>query len=199
MRVKRIVLGGAALVAACAITGDSYQSWKGMLVARPAMGTVSLEHQLIGLTDYREVWVYVQGVPDALKDKITKQDIGGWTANRLKNIGLHVVTLEQAGKTLLAAPKDTDEKALVANDRFGSDVIVSVSADRLPTGAIYANVSLQCKRGVFVHPGYYRNATAWDENTLVYFGAANDPKEQIREHLNRLLDKLESDWKKCNP
>jgi len=169
-----------------------------MLVAEPAMLTLSRDVYLMNLTGFRKCAVLVESLPDELKDSLTVKDIEGWAANRLTNIGVSVVSREEKLKALKAADLSTDEKALAANDQFFSYVYVNVNAGRTPTGAIYANITLACKRGVFVHPGYFTSATVWDKGTLIYFGSNYDAKDQVRESLNKLLDKLESDWKKCN-
>lgn len=184
---------------ACGMVTVQQRSWKGMLGAEPAMSTLSMDALVLGLTGFRECHVLVEGLPDALKDSLTKQDIEGWTANRLENMGVRVISNEDRRKAFFASDQSTDEKALAAQDRFRSSVYVNVSADRLPTGAIYAHLSLACRRGMFAHPGYFRGATVWDTGHLIYFTSGYDAKEQIRDKLNKLLDILEKDWKKCNP
>jgi hypothetical protein len=199
MSVYRKAIGVAALGAACILVGASYQSWKGMLVAQPALTTVPLQNHILNLTDFRECVVLVEGLPDALKDSLTREDIEKWTANRLKNMGIRVVSEEDRVKTFRLADKSTDEKMLAAADRFGSVVYINVSAVRIPTGVICAHVTLEVHRRVFIHPGYFTAATVWDRRVLMYFGSLYDPKERIRDALNKLLDLLEKDWKQCNP
>lgn len=174
-------------------------SWKGMLQAEPAFRTLSRDAYVVGLTGFRECIVLVEDLPDDLKDSLTSEDIEGWTANRLKNMGVRVVSMEDRKKAFSAADKSTDEKALAAHDRYNSMVYVNVNAIRSSTGSISAGVSLECDRGVFVHPGYFRKATLWDRGTIFYFGSSYDAKDRVRDALNRLLDQLETDWKKCNP
>jgi hypothetical protein len=140
----------------------------------------------------------VEDLPDALKDSLTREDMEKWAANRLKNMGIRVVSEEDQWKTFLLADKSTDEKMLAAADRFGSVVYIKVNAVRIPTGGICANVTLKVHRGVFIHPGYFTSATIWGWQVLRYFGSLHDPKEQIRDALNKLLDRLEKDWKQCN-
>lgn len=187
------------LLLAAGVALPQATSWKGMLLAKPALFTLSTDALRSGLTGFREVMVVVENLPDALRDSLTKEDIEGWTANRLKNMGVRVVSNEDQTKAYDTADHSTDEKALAANDRFRSHVYVNVNADRLPSGAIYANISLECKRGVFVHPGYFGVATVWDSRNLIYFGSGYDAREKLRDSLNILLDILETDWKKCNP
>jgi hypothetical protein len=198
MSVNRKAIGVAALGVACILVGASYQSWKGMLVAQPARTTVPSPNKILNLTDFRECDVLLEGLPDALKDSLTREDIEKWTANRLKNMGIRVVSEEDQGKTFLLADRSTDEKMLAAQDRFWSRVYINVNADRIPTGGICANVTLEVRRGVFIHPGYFIPATVWDRQVLVSFGSLYDPKEVIRKNLNKLLDLLEKDWKQCN-
>jgi hypothetical protein len=88
---------------------------------------------------------------------------------------------------------------LEAQDKFRSAICVSLNASRLTSGAISANVSLRCQRGVFVHPGYFMAATVWEDVSSTYFSAVDDAKDRTRQVLSGLFDKLESDWKKCNP
>lgn len=182
------------LIIAAGISLPQATSWKGMLEAQPAQLTA----HLADLTDFRDVSILVEGLPDALKDSLTKEDIEGWTANRLKNMGLRVVSHEVQTVAFLAADDSTDEKALAVNDRHRSQVYVNVNADRLATGAIYASVTLRCDRGVFVHPGYFGTAAVWDRGALIYFTSGYDAKTEIRDNLNELLDLLEKDWKTCN-
>ncbi len=198
MSVYRKAIGVAALGVACILVGASYQSWKGMLVAQPARTTVPPSNQALNLTDFRECTVLVEDLPDALKDSLTREDMEKWTANRLKNMGIHVVSPEDKVKTFLLADTSTDEKMLAAADRFRSTVYINVNAGRISTGVICASVTLKVVRGVFIHPGYFTHATVWDERMLMSFGSLYDPKEKIREKLNKLLDLLEKDWKQCN-
>ncbi|KKM21533.1 hypothetical protein LCGC14_1634510 [marine sediment metagenome] len=170
-----------------------------MLVAQPAQLTLSDDARLLKLTGFREVMVLVEDLRDALKDSLTREDIEGWTANRLKNMGVQVVSREDQRKAYVAAEKSTDEKTLAAADRFASRVYVNVNAGRSPSGVIYANVTLECHRGVFVHPGYLTSAIVWNQRILINFSSDYDAKDQIRDTLNELLDDLEKDWKKCNP
>ena len=69
-------------------------SWKGMLQAQPAQRTLSTTTQRIGLTGFRECAILVGIMPEALKDSVTAEDIEGWAANRLQEIGLSVVSKE---------------------------------------------------------------------------------------------------------
>ncbi len=170
-----------------------------MLQAQPAQFTLSDDAYRTNLTDFPEVSILVEGLPDALKDSLTKEDIEGWTANRLKNMGVRVVSADDRRKAFFAADKITDEKTLAANDRLYSQVYVNVNADRLRSGAIYAHISLECSRGVFVHPGYFVDATVWDRSAIIYFTSGFDAKDWIRDTLNELLDFLEKDWQTCNP
>jgi hypothetical protein len=54
MSVNRKAIGVAALGVACILVGASYQSWKGMLVAEPALTTVPIPNQVLNLTDFRD-------------------------------------------------------------------------------------------------------------------------------------------------
>jgi hypothetical protein len=138
-------------------------------------------------------------VQDELKDLLAKQDIVEWTANRLKNMGVKVVTVEEQRKTFLGTGKDTDEQALTARDKYWSSIYVNVHCIRVPTGEICANITLQCWRGVFVHPGYFMNATVWDRDLILYLPSDSGGKDKIRQAISELFNDLENDWKKCNP
>jgi hypothetical protein len=52
---------------------------------------------------------------------------------------------------------------------------------------------------VFVHPGYFMAATVWEAGSSTEFMSAHDAKDRTRQVLSQLFDKLETDWKKCNP
>lgn len=169
-----------------------------MLQAQPAQRTLSTTTQRIGLTGFRECAILVGIMPEALKDSVTAEDIEGWAANRLQEIGLSVVSKEDQSKSFCASARDTDDKALAANDRFRSRFGVRVDAVRSSTGDIWAYVTVGCSRGVFVHPGYFTSATVWYQAGLCRFGPGYE-KAGIKNFLNKLLDELERDWKKCNP
>jgi len=196
-RLIIICLVGAAFLGSGAMGDSQQKTWKGMLAAKPARDTLSIDAKRIALTGFRECTVIVEGFSD--KDSLTVPDIEGWTANRLKKIGIRVVTEEEQRKAFLAADQSTDEKALEAVDRFRSQVHVSLNALKQPSGAICLNLTVKCTRGVFVQPGYFRNTTVWDTGRLIYFGSVADVKEKIRKPLDELLDQLERDWKTCNP
>jgi hypothetical protein len=208
MSVYWKVIGVVVVGVGCFLAGGSCPSEKGMLVAEPTKGmlvaepaltTVPFENILFNLTGFRECNVLVLELPDALKDSLTREDIEKWTANRLMNMGIRVVSGEDQEKTYLSADKSTDEKMPAAQDRRRSTVSVRVHVLRTPTGVICANVVLLCWRGVFIHPGYFGTAIVWGREMLLYFGALHDSKEKIKEALNELLDLLEQSWKLCNP
>ena len=196
----RTVIRFLVVIFACAALGFSYQdSWKGMLVAEPAFLKHTDEVEVLGLIGFREVNVLVEGLPSDLKDSITRDDIERWVSHRIKNMGIRVVTREEKIRAFLGADKSTDERMLVASDRVHSMVYVNVNTRRVTAGAIFANVSVECHRGVFVHPGYFMSAVVWETSGLIDYETAYNSKDITRKAVNNLLDDLEADWKKCNP
>jgi hypothetical protein len=174
-------------------------SWKGMIVARPAVSSLSVEAQMLGLASFCEARILVEEMPSALQESLSRAEVEGWVAAKLKGAGIRVLTKEDVTNGFLAADKSTDERALAAQDRLGATVHVFVTGGRTAANAIFVNVRLSCKRSVFVHPGYFAPATVWDISHTRYFTSSADDKSKLKSTLDALLAELQTDWKKCNP
>lgn len=200
MRNKWVLMGLALVAAGAAYGAIAVQSWKGMIVAQPGRERVPVGATIFNLAGYSECDVLIEDLPEDLKDALTSEDIEGWVTNRLKNMGIRVVTEEERYDAYIRADKSTDERKLTANDRWESLVYVNLNALReKKTGVTSYSLRVECDRGVFVQPGYFTRATVWDIGSIGYFSSQYDAKERIREQLNELLDELERVWKICNP
>jgi hypothetical protein len=173
------------------------KSWKGMLVAQPARTTVPDEYKSLGLTGFRECRVLVEWWPDSLKDGLTHEDIENFIADKLEKIGIRVVSYDDQRKTYQSADKSTDERILAAQDRLHSTVCARVDAFSMPLETICGYVELECRRGAFIHPGYFSTVTVWKRVR------PSHPADKVLKGwsigaLDILLVELEKDWKQCN-
>ena len=196
-----------AIMASCTIgaaaLGFGYQTWKGMVYTQPGRRTLSVEQQVLGLNDFSTVSVVVEELPEAFKDSMTDRDLQTWTENRLQNMGLEVISNEKQGTVFINKSKQRDKlseaQLLRIGDEFRSGVYVNLAGLRDSSGTTHFSLTLRCKRGVLIHPGHFSTASIWDKGVIGYYGSAIDGKANVRQGLNRLLDRLETDWKTCNP
>jgi hypothetical protein len=199
MRVYRKVMGVVVIVVACVLVGAAYQLWKGTRLAKPAQTTFPIQdelpipEELLNLRDLRVCDVLVEPLPDALKGSLTREDIEKWTANRLKNMGIRVVSLEEQINALGDPLADEEMPPVIDTD--GVHVSVDVAAPCMARGVICVNVGLSVG---LTYPDCFIIASVWNKEMHAHIGAGDDPKQVIREKLNKLLDLLEKDWKQCN-
>lgn len=149
-----------------------------------------------GLWSYKECMVVVEDIDEEIRDEITRDDIENWVKNRLSNLGIRVVRWEDIKSTRPLGESDLDR--LVFTDFTTRTVGVDTTAIKMESGTTSVWVDMRVDRGGFFAPGFFRAGTIWDSGVLTVTGSARSVKDQIRDSINRMLDKFEKDWRLAN-
>lgn len=216
------VLVASLLVSVVAVGDGAAVQQKPMLLEQPGHGLLEStflkdpkDYTEAGIEDrtrFRElatelygfdrVHVLAEDLSGVLKDELTRRDVEEWARNRLENMGVHVVTLDEQRQEFFRDAGNqemTEAEALRIYDRQKSYVYVNINALRSElTGVTTIDVSVDARRGVFMYPGLFTAATVWHDAEIKYFGTNYEAKEQIRKTLNGVFDRFEKDWKGVN-
>jgi hypothetical protein len=164
------------------------------------MASFSIEHvNANGLIGWDTVRVLIEDMPPTLRDVIATSDVETWAANRLKSVGIAVVSREEHDRRFSAAEEATEAQALRKHDQYWSRLYINISGGRdTATGRAPYNISIEVHRGAFIYPGGFTTATVWSRALVGHLDKAVDGKESLRGGVNALLDDFEKDWKAAN-
>ena len=141
--------------------------------------------------------VLVEGLPDGLKADLSRDEVSEWTSNFLKNLGIKVLSesdqMDSLHTRALPLARGDEVGVLEAEDRFWSEVYVNINAIKSPGNLTAYSVSIEVKRGAFIHPGFFTKAGVWDRSLLGMFGSSIGAKDKIKGAVTSLMKDLETD------
>jgi hypothetical protein len=171
---------------------------KGMISDPPSFTSLSERQLSMGLTDFDSCSLVVRASDDSGLTTLAIMGMEDLASSRLEDMGITVKSSVTQMSDYMKADRQTDEEVLVANDRFKSAVSIELLLGRSGDRVYFGTVSLEVKRAGFIHPGRFKQVGVWSETTLFAHDLSllND---HLKELLGTQLDKLEKDWKICNP